>query len=81
MMTLTLKMLGLLEGPGAFAKKIREVHGFNVPRNIVYNLMADIDPEGLQSRGGVGQPKKRRRNQRFVSPVSKLCAEKMQHFH
>ena len=50
MMTLTLKMLGLLEGPGAFAKKIREVHGFNVPRNIVYNLMADIEPEGLQSR-------------------------------
>ena len=51
-----------MDGPGrllgyrALHKKIRELHGLNVPRNLVYNVMADVNPKGLEERGGVGQP-------------------------
>ena len=64
-----------LQGPGcklgyrAMTRKIREVHQLNVPRDVVYNLMKDIDPEGLERRGGVGESKRRKRNKRFISPV------------
>ena len=51
-------------------KKVREVHGLNVPRSLVYNVMADVNPEGLEGRGGVGQPKRRPRNAAFSSNVS-----------
>ena len=53
-----------MNGPGRFLgyralhKKIREVHTLNVPRNIVYDAMVDVNPQGLQDRGGVGQPKR-----------------------
>ena len=56
-----------MDGPGAFLgyralhKKIREVHGLKVPRNIVYDMMYMVDPTGLDERGGVGQPKRPRR--------------------
>ena len=65
-----------LDGPGcklgyrAMTQKIREIHKLNVPRDIVYDMMKDIDPEGLESRGGVGVSRKRKRNKRFISPVS-----------
>ena len=42
-----------VEGPGrllgyrALHKKIREVHNLNVPRNLVYAMMEEVDPEGL----------------------------------
>lgn len=45
-----------VEGPGrllgyrALHKKIREVHDLNVPRNLVYAMMEEVDPEGLEER-------------------------------
>ena len=51
-----------MKGPGSLLgyrslhKKVREVHGINVPRNVVYDVMADVNPEGLEQRGGVGMP-------------------------
>ncbi|KAK3741690.1 hypothetical protein QZH41_005533 [Actinostola sp. cb2023] len=47
-----------LEGPGkllgyrAMQQKFREVHGLNVPRDLVYAVMGEADPEGLEARGG-----------------------------
>ena len=49
-----------MKGPGSLFvywplhKKAREVYGLNVPRNLVYDVMADVNPEGLEERGGVG---------------------------
>ena len=51
-------------------QKVREVHGLNVNRDLVYDVMKDICPEGLESRGGVGISKKKKREKRFLSPVS-----------
>ncbi len=40
-----------MNGPGRFLgyralhKKIREVHTLNVPRNVVYDVMADVNPQ------------------------------------
>ncbi|XP_066925387.1 uncharacterized protein [Clytia hemisphaerica] len=68
-----------LEGPGSklgyrsMSQKIREVHSLKVPRDMVYEVMKELDPEGLESRGGVGIPKRRRRNRRFISPGSNYC--------
>ena len=65
-----------MNGPGRFLgyralhKKIREVHTLNVPRNVVYDVMVDVNPQGLQDRGGVGQPKRQRRKGAFTSTVS-----------
>lgn len=65
-----------MKGPGRFLgyralhKKIREVHTLNVPRNVVYDVMADVNPQGLEDRGGVGQPKRQRRKRAFTSTVS-----------
>ena len=47
---------GCLLGYRSLHKKVREVHGLNVPRNLVYDVMADLNPEGLEERGGVGMP-------------------------
>jgi len=58
-----------LLGYRALHKKIRELHGSNVPRNLVYNMMADVNPKGLEERGGVGQPKRARRKTAFTSTV------------
>ena len=59
-----------LLGYRAMHKKVHEVHGLNVARCLVYNVMADVNPEGLEGRGGVGQPKRRTRNAAFSSNVS-----------
>ena len=65
-----------LDGPGALLgyrpmqQKVREVHGLNAPRDLVYAVMGEADPEGLKSRGGIGQPKRPRRTNVFVSGVS-----------
>lgn len=62
-----------IQGPGgevgyrALTKKIREIHKLNVPRDLVYNVMATLDPAGLQRRGGVGLKKRKARNRQFVS--------------
>lgn len=65
-----------MNGPGRFLgyrplhQKIREVHTLNVPRNVVYDVMADVNPQGLEDRGGVGQPKRQKRKEAFTSIVS-----------
>eukprot|EP00794_Sanderia_malayensis_P002824 gene2824-3264_t len=62
-----------MEGPGkllgyrALHRKIREVHQLNVPREIVYAIMTDIDPDGLKARGNVGIARRPKRNKTFES--------------
>lgn len=62
-----------LEGPGkllgyrAMHKKVRLEHNLNVTRDQVYDVMCHLDPEGLQSRGGVGAKKVRRKAGNFTS--------------
>ncbi|XP_028394391.1 uncharacterized protein LOC114518567 [Dendronephthya gigantea] len=57
-----------LEGPGQYLgyrsihRKIREQHNLAVPRNLVYDLMTEFDPEGLERRGNVGVKKHKRGN-------------------
>ena len=41
-------------------KKIREIKGLQVPRNLVYAVMTKVDPEGLQERGSVKEMKRPR---------------------
>ncbi len=49
-----------LNGPGkllgyhAMHKKVRQEHGLNVTRDQVYDVMTDLDPEGLEARGALG---------------------------
>ena len=49
-----------IEGPGkllgyrAMHKKIRQEHNLLVSRDAVYDVMADVNPEGLKARGPVG---------------------------
>ena len=62
---------GRLLGYRSLHKKVREVHGLNVPRNLVYDIMADVNPEGLEERGGVGMPKRPKRTRAFTSNVNK----------
>ncbi len=65
-----------MEGPGrllgyrALHKKVREIHRLNVPRNLIYDVMHKVNPQGLEDRGGVGQPKRPRRTKTFISSVS-----------
>ena len=67
-----------MEGPGrllgyrALHKKVREIHELKVPRNLVYDVMYEVNPQGLEERGGVGQQKRPRRTATFISSVSKL---------
>ena len=55
-----------MEGPGqylgyrAMQRKLREQHKLAVPRNLVYDVMGMVDPEGLERRGNVGQKKRQR---------------------
>lgn len=60
---------GRLLGYRALHKKLREIHNLNVPRNIVYAMMQDVDPSGLDERSGVGQPKRPRRTGTFTCKV------------
>ena len=52
-----------LEGPGQFLgyrsmqRKIREQHNLAVPHNLVYDMMARLDQEGLDRRGDVVKKK------------------------
>ena len=47
-----------LLGYRAMHRKIRQEYGINVTRDQVYNVMSDLDPEGLEARGGVGAKEK-----------------------
>ena len=64
--------LGKLLGYRAMHKKIREIHGLNLPRDLVYMVMAKVDPSGLEERGGVGKTRRPRRDKAFMSGVSKV---------
>ena len=52
------------EGPGqllgylAMYHEIREVHGLNVTRDLVYSAMKDVHPEGLENRKPILKKKK-----------------------
>ena len=41
---------GRLLGYRSLHKKVREVHGLKVPRNLVYDVMANVNPEGLEEK-------------------------------
>ena len=62
-----------LEGPGkllgyrALHKKVRQKYDILVTRDQVYDVMYDLDPEGLAARGGVGAKKIRRKKGNFSS--------------
>ena len=60
-----------LLGYRSLHKKVCNVHGLNVPRNLVYDVLTDVNPEGLQERCGVGMPKRPKRTGTFTSNVSK----------
>ena len=53
-----------IDGPGrllgyrAMHKKVREIHQLNVPRNLVYNVMTEVNPEGLEARENCWKTKK-----------------------
>ena len=55
-----------MEGPGqylgyrAMQRKVREQHKLAVPRNLVYDVMSMVDPEGMTRRGNIGQKKRQR---------------------
>ena len=42
--------------------KIRQVHGFNVPRDLVYATLTEISPEGLEARKPIRKKKKARKD-------------------
>ena len=42
-------------------KTLRQEHELKVPWDLVYVVMQDVDPEGLQARGGVGNPKQKQK--------------------
>ena len=46
---------GQLLGYHSMQQKVREIHGLNVPRDVVYAVMKEVSLEGLQARGGVGE--------------------------
>ncbi|KAK3749360.1 hypothetical protein QZH41_001510 [Actinostola sp. cb2023] len=56
-----LKGPGKLLGYRAMHKKIRQEHGLNVTRDQVYDVMSELDPEGLEARSGIGGKKKRKK--------------------
>lgn len=52
---------GKLLGYGAMQKKLRQEHCLNVPRDLVYDVMYQVDPEGLEERRvGAGRKKKKK---------------------
>ena len=61
-----------LVGPGkdlgyrAMHNKIRQKHKLNVPRDVVYAAMYELDPKGLENRG-VGFNKKKREKGNFTT--------------
>ena len=58
---------GKLLGYRAMHKKIREIHGLSVPRDLVYMVMAKVDPRGLEETGGFGKVRRTRRDKVFIS--------------
>ena len=65
-----------ISGPGkplgyrAMRKKIREIQGLQVPRDLVYAVMTKVDPGGLE------ETKQPHRDKAFVSGVSTSANQK-----
>ena len=57
---------GTALGYRALTLKIRQEHGLNVPRDVVYGVMTDVDQEGLIKRRP-GTKRKKNRNKNFVT--------------
>ena len=57
---------GKLLGYRAMHKKIREIQGLNLARDLVYMVMAKVDLRGLDERGGVEKPRRTRRDKAFM---------------
>lgn len=64
-----------LDGPGkllgyrAMNQKLRMEHDIQVPRHLVYNMMADLDPEGLEVRNLQKRKKKAKGNFTSEGPL------------
>jgi len=56
-----LKGPGKLLGHRALHKKIRLEHGLNVTRDQVYDVMSELDPQGLEARSNVGAKRQRKK--------------------
>ena len=62
------------EGPGqllgylAMYHEIRQVHGLNVTRDLVYSAMKDVHPEGLENRKPILKKKKTKSTFSSVGP-------------
>ena len=56
---------GQLLGNRAMHLKIKNINGLNVPRNLVYAAMADLDSDGLKMRQPENQKPKEKGN--FIS--------------
>ena len=52
---------GKLLGYRMMQRKLREHHDLAIPRSLVYNIMTDEHPEGLEARANVGQGRKKKR--------------------
>ena len=52
---------GKLLGYRTMHKKIRQEHGLNVIRDQVYDVMNELDPDGLEARGCVGEKRKHKK--------------------
>ena len=67
-----------MEGPGqllgyrAMQRHVREQHQLSVPRNLVYDVITMVDPEGLERRGNVGKKKRRGGTGTLTSLVSSI---------
>ena len=56
-------------GYRAMTRKIREVNCMNVLRDLVYEIMSNVNPEVLPARGFVGKSRRPPRRVLFVSMV------------
>ena len=52
--------LGQYLGYRAMQRRVREQHTLAGPRNLVYDVMSMVDPEGMTRRANVGQKKRQR---------------------
>ena len=70
-----------LEGPGrplgyrAMHKKVRQEYNLHVTRHAVYNVMSDLDPEGLEARDGIGAKNKASTKSKVPTCVAKCLSQ------
>ena len=64
-----MKEPGKYLGYRAMTRKIREVNCMNVLRDLVYEIMSNVNPEVLPARGFVGKSRRPPRRVLFVSMV------------